>query len=392
MIKRFFRRTKSNNNKDIVHILSFIVVFLLLPSDSSLAEVNGIEKSDYFETYRTFSEGIYGGTLPRVELLAGVLSHTSWMKRRGPKGSGNEYFKELHAFFEPHKDHSAIEIAEKLTKIGFTYDAPPKFVLSLSALPDLEVKDSYSDYLVGRARGEKQLEKFRIALKELSEESGFIQFYQDHAKDYRKWVNQCTADFGAKKLTAWLESFFGWSGEEFHLVFAPAMFPSGGYAAYHTINGKFIAYQVIREYGTSTNAPYFGTSDSIEKLSLHELGHAFVNPSIEAYADLVADYGLIDYYKKVEKQMQKQAYGNLMTFLNESVLRAVTAIGYGDFADSKKVQNEWSNREKSRGFLLQDVLVDSLLEYRTNRSQYPTFRDYVPVLLRDIANARSEFL
>lgn len=392
MFNEVYRIPTSINNERTLALLPLLIVFIVLISNSSFAQGTGTEISHHFGTYGAFSPSIYGGTLPRIELLAGVLSHTSWIDLRGPVLSGNAYFQELHTFFKPYKGHIAVRMAERLTKGGFAYDAPPNFILSLSALPELTAKNAYSDYLVGRAKGKNRLEQFRVALKNLSEESDFMEFYKSHAEDYKKWVNECTADYDAKGLTRWLESFFGWSGEEFHIVFAPAMFPGGGYAAHYTIDDKLTIYQVIREHGKSLYDPYFGTSSDLEALSLHELGHAFVNPSIEAYQDLINDYRLIDFYKKVEKQMQMQAYGSVNAFLNESVLRAVTAIAHGDFADNNDVQDQWSRSEKSKGFLLQDVIVTSLLTYRRERTQYVTFRDYVPVLLKVISDARPELL
>lgn len=38
---------------------------------------------------------------PEMELLAGVLSQTTWIERRGPEGSGNEYYRALYEFFTP---------------------------------------------------------------------------------------------------------------------------------------------------------------------------------------------------------------------------------------------------------------------------------------------------
>ncbi len=60
------------------------------------------------------------------------------MDRRGPKGIGNEYFRELKNFFANYKEHQAFKLAEELTQKGFSYDAPPNFILSLGPLPNLE--------------------------------------------------------------------------------------------------------------------------------------------------------------------------------------------------------------------------------------------------------------
>src|SRR5690554_1334825 len=84
---------------------------------------------------------------PEMELLAGVLSQTSWIEQAGPDGEGNEYFQMLQEFFSTYKDHQAVEIAQDLTNRGFTYDAPPAFMAHLGALPELELAHEYSDYI-----------------------------------------------------------------------------------------------------------------------------------------------------------------------------------------------------------------------------------------------------
>lgn len=65
------------------------------------------------------TENVYVEILPRVELLSGVLTQTTWMKENGPYTNGNEYFRELEKFFSKYKDHPAIKIAQKLTDRGF---------------------------------------------------------------------------------------------------------------------------------------------------------------------------------------------------------------------------------------------------------------------------------
>ncbi|MGI6645214.1 MAG: hypothetical protein ACOX5D_00795 [Limnochordia bacterium] len=75
--------------------------------------------------------------LPEMELLAGVLTQTTWMERRGPRGPGNEYYRALKEFFAEYQDHEAVAIAQRLTERGFTYDAPPALICHLGPLPEL---------------------------------------------------------------------------------------------------------------------------------------------------------------------------------------------------------------------------------------------------------------
>jgi hypothetical protein len=103
--------------------------------------------------------GIRVEILPEIELLSGVLSHTSWRRYSGLKGKGNIYFRELNEFFKPHKKHRAFKIADRLTKMGFSYNAPPHFIAGLGPLPDLTPVNGCNDYVVMRAGGRANLDE-----------------------------------------------------------------------------------------------------------------------------------------------------------------------------------------------------------------------------------------
>lgn len=142
----------------------------------------------------TAETGFFIEISPQMELLAGVLTQTTWIEKRGPLGAGNEYYRALKEFFSPYRDHEAIKMAQELTDRGFTCDAPVAFICHLGPLPDLELKYEYSDYLVGRAGGKEVLEKFRVALAELAEESNFLAFYNSWRFEFEKWIDDAQLD------------------------------------------------------------------------------------------------------------------------------------------------------------------------------------------------------
>lgn len=325
---------------------------------------------------------------PGMELLAGVLSHTTWIERLGPDGEGNEYFRALNEFFLPYQDHEAVKIAQDLTDGGFVYDAPPAFIAHLGSLPELELAYEYSDYLVRRAGKRERLEKFRLALKELAKEANFLDFYAHWEPYLHELVTTSNVGFRPDVITDWLEEFFGWPAAEFHIILTPAMFPGGGYGATVTnLKGESIAYQITREYGRSTTKPEFPTGQNLEALTIHELGHSFVNPSLEAYPTEVK--ALRPLYNRVRQEMKDQAYPNVQIFFNEQVLRAVEVIAAYDLYDEQTVENTITYNEE-RGFYLMEFVVEQLKVYRANRAQYPTFRDFVPYLLDQLADYQKE--
>lgn len=329
-----------------------------------------------------FASEIHLGISPEQELLAGVLAHTTWIEQRGPANGGNEYFRALQEFFAPYKDHSAVKIAQQLTSRGFTYDAPPAFIAHLGPLPELELTHEYSDYVLARAGGRERLEEFRLALKDLASESGFMNFFAEWEPYITEVVAECTAGFDPQRSKEWLEQFFGWQAANFHLILTAAMFPGGGYGVtVTTSDGETIAYQITRESGYSTSKPEFPTGESLEQLTVHELGHSFVNPSIEAYSSRVMRLKPLMY--RVRNEMRSQAYTTAGTFINEQVLRAAEVLAARDLYGVEAVEPTITYNEE-RGFYLTRFVVEQLETYEENRNQYPTFREYVPHLLDEL--------
>jgi hypothetical protein len=332
--------------------------------------------------------------LPQMELLAGVLSQTSWMQTSGPNGKGNRYFKALQKFFSEYREHPAVKMAEKMNARDFTYDAPPNFILQLTPLPELESRYGYSDYLIKRAGGKENLETFRIALRDLSRQSDFLSFFKQHRAVLEQCLQETLKDFDAEKITKWLDQFFGWSGSEFHLVFAPAMFPGGGYGAWSkTDDGRTIIYQVIREEGDRIFFdPHFATGIELEYLTFHELGHSFVNPSVEKYNELIKKLKLEEFYKPVEEIMKRNAYGTLDIFLCETINRAVTMIAMRDLHADQEIHKKILAGEIKRGFYLNPFTIRQLDYYRDHRDQYKRFDDFLPYLFEQYVENRGALL
>jgi hypothetical protein len=340
---------------------------------------------------RQLSENVYAEILPRVELLAGVLSQTSWMDRMGPEGNGNTYFVELRKFFEKYKDHPALETAEELTEEGFSYDAPLNFILNRGPLPTLE-GSKYSEYLIDRADGEKILEEFRLALKKLSDKSGFLKFFKNHDLMLNQVLDSTIKGFEAVRITNWLHEYFGYKGDEFHLVFAPSMFPGGGYGASGEVDGKKVVYQVIRTDKKNQGIPLFPTKNELAELTFHELGHSFVDPAIDEFNELLEEYDLEDLFDPVEDKMRQMAYPNLNRFLNETHVRAMTILAMEDYTGKNYDIDKSLEKERERGFYFIDYTFSKMKEYKNNRRSYKTFKEWMSELLMNYRDDKEALL
>ncbi len=318
---------------------------------------------------------------PVLELVSGVLTQTRWMSQRGPARAGNPYFRDLKALFDAHQKHRAVGIADALVSRGFTYDAQPSFALSLGPLPDLDLIRPYDPDLLSRFGGKSApLEELRLALRDLAREAQFEAFLKKHETDYARWCSG--TEFDRDGTVALLERFFGNRENEFHLILAPAMFPLGGYGpSFRDKDGRTLVYQVIRADARRDDGPNFPAKRSLEALALHEWGHSFVNPALDAMPERVAN--LRPHFDAVATLMKAQAYGTLRIYANEQVLRACVVVALRE-SQQANVDKLIATEEK-KGFLLTRAAVNALDEYTKDRKKYPAFADFVPELLDRIA-------
>lgn len=328
---------------------------------------------------------------PRLELLTAVQLWTTWA-RPGQFGDIGEratpYMTKLKKFMKRFQKSDAVRISEFLLNSGFSFDAPPNLILSTrNGLAFDPPAEGYSSYLVERGQGETNLDDFLEALRKLAAKSRFDKFFEAHRGYYRQMTDRQAAFMKAERNSQWLHGWFGGSRERrFHCIFSPAMMPGGVYGA--TI--------VRREQGTDVTHIYQIIRDAercapayLNSLTLHEFGHSFVNPAIGDQVEKLraaTRRTLGKIFEPVRSRMEKMAYPELETFLNEAVVRAATIralFSLGDIDEAgveKKLQ-----AEADRGFYCIDAVYLLLVEYESNRDKWPDFISYGPELLERLA-------
>lgn len=324
---------------------------------------------------------------PNIELLSVVLSMTTWIETRGPPDVPYQYGEDIEDHFARFKDHDAVKLAQELTDRGFTYDAPPGFILYFSEPPELKKLYPYSDYLINRAGGEKILDEFADALKRFALESDFTFFYEEHQDFYQLLIESVRKDFDQENLVSDLEGFFGVEQASYAIILAPYLFPSGGYGPRIKENGKFHCYEIVRVSEIKQGIPFFGSSSDIYYVSLHEFGHSFVNPITESFRPEVAKYSGL--FTPVADIMESMAYGTWETMLNETLIRAFTCYKVYEESGTEKGRICLS-REKNRGFYFIEDIFELYLDYMKNRDIYPDFRSFYPHILDKLGEIANE--
>ncbi len=321
--------------------------------------------------------------VPTVELISGVLSRTSWAEEFGPHSGAGEYFSSLSGLFAAHDEHPAMHKAESLIDRGFRHDAFPNLAMRLRPDEELSVRHPYDRSLAARGGGVEELEGFRHALADLAKEADFFAFFADNRGRYESMVEEIAAELPAESLVRWMEEFYGWSGDAYITVLAPAMYPSGGYGGQVvTAGGDVLMLNVIRA-ADEAGPVRFPAGERLAGLALHEWGHSYVDPTLADFSSEVVE--LQSLFEPVESQMREQEYGNVFVFTNEQVLRAVCALAMRDLYGEAAYERDIASNEQ-RGFYLTAHLAQFIeKEYRGNRDRYETFSDFAPDLLHELS-------
>ena len=323
---------------------------------------------------------------PRIELLAVVQHFTSWAPG-GHIKSKTTYKDDIDHYFEGFNDHPAIACVENLVNTGFTHDAPVAFMLYHGDPPELVQRNPYSDYLIGRAKGEQNLIEFADALRDFARKTDFMRFYQAHKALYDTHVVEVKSLLEGKDYVQVLEDFYGESRNSYGVILPPIL--AGGYGITVKTKEGYDIYGVIGPCSLQGERVTFACLSYLESIILHEWSHSFVNPLVDQNFDHFKES--IALFEPIKGMMRNQAYPNWRIALYEHIVRAceihLRANLYEDFKKEKSLR-----RQEGKGFWYISY-VDSLLEvYETQRKQYPTFSQFVPVIATRLSQISVEDL
>jgi hypothetical protein len=322
---------------------------------------------------------------PRIELLAVIQSLTPWAKTNGFTHLDFQYYRDVKNYFAPHKNHRAVKWMADNIKKNFCYDAPPAAMLHLSDPPDLKANVPFSDYLLGRGRGETNLNTMIECFNEFAKDSNFMKFWEDQQPFYKEYVNRVKGILPYEDYARLMMNYYGEKRDKFVFIAAP-LFHGGGYGTQlDTMDGKTTYYlggsQVLDD-----GFPVYLTN-IVKAMVFHEFGHSFVSPVVKEFNDPINEYRMLHKHIKVDS-----AYGAWPLVCEEHLIRTGEALllrmaGFPEEADRNLKANIY------RGFVLIPFFVERMEIYLQNRDRYPTFKSFFPEILRvfeEVKIAKSE--
>lgn len=317
---------------------------------------------------------------PRIELLAAVQQFNTMYVQMGLITKQEFPYKQaMHEWFAPYADHQAVTLFNEMASTGFNFDAPPTAILHMSKPPELTEEIPFTDYDLRRGGGREKLEAFFSALRDFAKVSDFQGFWDAHQAYYDSIVALPRKEVADGDYASMLENYYRMHQHGFFIIEAP-LFHDGGFGPRiaHP-SGGYDVYYIGGPNRVEDGIPKFWGAQGPRHAAIHEFSHSFVNPQTDEYAARVDSCSAL--FAPIEEKMKKMAYGQWATCVNEHVVRAVTTRFVYRF-DGQTKGDKQLKAEEDNGFVYIAPLVKALVRFESDSTNYPTFADFYPELLR----------
>lgn len=216
---------------------------------------------------------------------------------------------------------------------------------------------------------------FLEACNAFYKEVNFDAYLVESAVYYKAALEQIKHYWRGKGVINYMEAFYRQSFYGYALV--PSLtLPKGMGFGVQVSNGKErISCNVFGGTGRQEISDVhalnmgFGDTDKLRELSIHEFGHAFVNPYIERLPKQLLDSCSL-LFDTVKVRMEEQGYNTWESCVIEHFVRAgevVVAAQMGSPGVAEKLKQEYVN---DRRFIYLPMLIDALREYGTDYRQH----------------------
>jgi len=318
----------------------------------------------------------------RTELL-GIIQIISDYQKKYPhllqKHCNNrEYVEEIEKRFLKYKKHEVIKLFDIFVKkYRFSYDGPVALFLQL----DKNYICSELDYYVFQERlyGDNKVYDFINLLPGFAKEIGFEKFYNSNKNKYQEFINPIVVEIEKNDIIKFLLDYYGLPSEKKYVL---NLLPFQTYGNYG-VNTKTCVYANIsgRINSTKKTDVFVNCSFDFSNLLYHEFSHSFINPLTDKHA-LTSEEDPI--FNNIFEAMQEQAYGNNRTIINEHIIRALTLRFMFHINKDIEFYNELLQKEKEKGFIYIENILESLIYYENNRNKYTNIDDFYPIIIKNI--------
>lgn len=263
---------------------------------------------------------------PRIELLS-ILFRLAGSPEYA-RATPTAYSRDVDAHFAEFASHPAVVATRALRDLhGIGYNAPPGLAIYLKSATEPALRRALSPAPASLdARWQKvAIPDYLAAVRQFAVDSHFDQFMAEH-RDYFRAVEQRYRDaLDLAAVTRWFDGFFG-PRPHLTAIVVPGLLtgPNNYGATAELTGGATELYQVV-QLGQVDDKGLPTVGEGTEGLLVHEMAHGYINPLFAEYRDALEQPGRA-LFARVAEAMSAQAYPSWETVLDETGVRATTAL------------------------------------------------------------------
>jgi len=283
------------------------------------------------------------------------------------------YVTDIEESFAPFSDAGAVlTLRELRSSTNLAYDGIMNMAVNLdisdngiTPIEDITRKDDRWPSVVS--------ERFYGELTNFYNISNFHEWFNSNRDIYGEIVSN--AHQIAEVNDDWFNEFFGYKNpHEFKLIIGPGN-GYGNYGPSSQSDGVETIYAIVGvgDIDQEGNALFY--EDELGPTVVHEFLHSYINPFTRSNISKLST-SADNIYGATIDEMNKLAYGDGETVINESLVRACVIQYMNDNGYKKEEIIFESIYNKRIGFYWITGLVNSINTYKKNRDKYPQFTDY----------------
>lgn len=298
------------------------------------------------------------------------------------------YRKDAENFFSRFADDPVVMKAKKLPYMSC--DFPLRISWVFYDFPDLKL--SQPDTLMGwdKEFDKKQMQDYLAACLAFARRSNFQAFFKKEQPQYREWISSFTKKIKQEGLLTALDKFYRFTPPQ-KIEIALGGMSCATYAVpdVELINPHFpnttiigIGYgNIIGNKATDTTHPDFYDPLWTNQLIWHELSHAYISDLFKKYKKQIDS---LSYIREKDSLMkEKSAIMGWAMWLNENITQSVTS--YLRISTQKVGKDkEYERVAEDTFYLMMPKIIDIIQRNYIGSNKYANFKDFFPVLLKEL--------
>ena len=320
-----------------------------------------------------------------VELM-GILSRLAGYQEYNTI-EGNPYIQDIDAWFEPFKEHPAIEYFQGLRQqYGIAYDAPMSLAVRLSSdgRKIMKLQEETGDCGLDKRWDDVDMDKFLGLLNQFYTDTRFHEFFQKHQAFYQQKLNAFNDMVMSNIHPEWYDAFYGKPSNSLNrFVMGFATSDGGGYGTDRHLKGQpWENCPVVCYYDLEQKKLSQESRNGLATMITGMLNRSSDEQptTVEKNAALLNEIG--NKLLSNNQWLKSAGYYDGKTVMSRSIDNAADIIYMMENGStSKQVRNQLAQNISS-GFTWMPELVTALRDYSGHRNKYPTLNDFYPQIAK----------